>query len=57
MWIVLDICTDLKFIVAEYDVPHEGNNIVVNIGMSKVLNKMKEIGGLVENKTRLRNQQ
>lgn len=54
MWIVLDICTDLKFSVAEYDIPHEGNNLVVNVGMSKVLSKVKEIGGLIENKTRLR---
>lgn len=54
MWIVLDICQDLKFTVAEYDIPHEGNNLVVNIGVSEVLNKVKEIGGLVEDKTRLR---
>jgi hypothetical protein len=54
MWVVLDLCQELKFTVADYDIPHEGNNIIVNVGIPNVLNKVKEIGGLVENKTGLR---
>lgn len=54
MWIVLDICTELKLNVTDYDIPHEGRNQVINVGVPKILDVVKEIGGLVEDKTRLR---
>lgn len=54
MWIVLDICRDLKFEVTQYDIPHEGRNQIINVGVPAILDVVKEIGGLVEDKTRLR---
>jgi len=57
MWVVLDICKELNLIVTEYDIPHEGNNSIFNVGLPKILDRVKEIGGLVEDKTRLRDQQ
>lgn len=57
MWIVIDICRDLNFIIADYDLPYEGNNLIVNIGLADIFNRIKEIGGLIEDKTRLRDKQ
>lgn len=54
MWIVIDICRDLNLIVADYDIPHEGNNLIVNIGLTGIVDRVKEIGGLIENKTGFR---
>jgi hypothetical protein len=56
MWIVLDICQELKLVITEYDIPHEGRNQIINVGTSKILDRVKEIGGLVEGKAGLCNQ-
>lgn len=57
IFIVIDICKELNLIVTDYDIPHEGNNSILNVGVPKILDRVKEIGGLVEDKTRLRDQQ
>lgn len=56
IFIVIDICRELNLIITDYDIPHEGNNSILNVGVPSILDRVKEIGGLVEDKTRLRDQ-